>query len=116
MPGKCFIAGTARPADRPDTNASDRVAVVVALNDHVRPCWYMNELVEAGTSATGARFVLIPAHSRIVPVVLPCPKAVELLPSAPIWGADSVGPAQGTRLTGPPPRSAAMTRAGWPPA
>src|SRR3954469_11467737 len=62
MPGKCFMEGTPPPETRPVAKAFEREAVVDALKDHVRPCWYMNELVDDGTSATGARSVLMPAQ------------------------------------------------------
>src|SRR2546421_314393 len=42
-PGKGFSAGTSPPASRPEAKASDKVAVVDALNDQVRPCWYMKD-------------------------------------------------------------------------
>src|SRR5438874_1386481 len=99
MPGKCFIAGTSPPASSPEANAFDRAAVVAALNDHVRPCWYMKDDVLAATSATGARSLLIPAQPRIVPVALPWVEAVAVLSRLPIFGAESVGGAHGTRLT-----------------
>src|SRR3954454_20142976 len=99
MPGKCFIEGTVSPASSPDANASESEAVVDALKDHVRPCWYMKELVDQVTSATGARSLLIPAHSSATPVALPCANAVEVLPDAPMDGGEMVGAAQPRRLT-----------------
>src|SRR4051794_34690071 len=116
MPGKCFIAGTSWPLSRPVANASDRDAVVEELNDQVRPCWYMNELVEAGTSATGARSLLMPAQARIVPVEAPWDVAVDVLPRLPICGTESVGGAHGTRITEPPSWSVAIRSGGCPPA
>src|SRR3954447_931731 len=112
MPGKCFIAGRLPPASRPDAKASARLVVVVALNDQVRPCWYMNEAVEEGTSATGARLLLIPAHDSALPVDAPWDRAAVTLPAAPIWGADRVGGAHGTRLTEPPSWSVEISRGG----
>src|SRR3954453_14894938 len=84
IPGKCFIAGTVPPDSRPVAKASDSVAVAVAPNDQVRPCWYMNDAVEDGTSATGARFELTPAQASARPVAAPCSRAVAELPAAPI--------------------------------
>src|SRR5438093_13318309 len=103
------------PVSSPVAKASDRVAVREALKDHVRPCWYMNEAVETGTSATGARSSLMPAHKRTVPVFVPWVWVVGALPRLPIWGADTVGGAQLTRLPEPPAWSLAIRRGGRPP-
>ena len=83
-----------------------------ALDDHVRPCRSRNELDEAGTSATGARSVSMPAHASATPVAAPCWRAVEALPRAPSWGGDNVGGAHGTRRTEPPSWSVAMSGGG----
>src|SRR5579862_3748132 len=106
------MVGTPPPSSRPVANASESVVVVAALNDQVRPCWYMNELVVTGTSATGARSLLMPAQPRIVAVARPCEVAVEALPRVPIWGTVRVGGAHGTRLTEPPSWSVAMRSGG----
>src|SRR5450759_2928833 len=115
IPGKCFIVGWSLPASSPDANASENVAVSEALKDQVRPCWYMKEEVEEGTSATGARSLLMPPQRRSKPVALHWSTAVWVLPSAPIWGGERVGGAQGTRLIEPPSWSVAISSGGWPP-
>ena len=61
-------------ARRPSTRARrrthrDTAAVVVALNENVRPALYMNEEVEAGTSATGAKSTLTPSARSAAPVL-----------------------------------------------
>src|SRR6267142_1696128 len=71
MPGKCFIAGTTPADQRPRANEFDRVVVRIGSNDHVRPCRYMNEAVELGTSATGAKSQLMPRPSSARPVATP---------------------------------------------
>src|SRR5438876_8757278 len=81
IPGKCFIVGRSPPASSPDANASDSDAVSEASNDQVRPCRYMNDDVEEGTSATGARSLLMPPQRRSKPVALPWSYAVWVLPS-----------------------------------
>src|SRR4051812_16083498 len=116
MPGKCFIDGTTCPDSRPVANASDIAAVTLELNDQVRPCLYMNDAVEAGTSATGAKSMLIPSPRRAVAVLAPCDRAVDVLFIAPICGTVSVGGAHGIRLMAPPSWSTAMMNFGWPPA
>src|SRR3954447_7514662 len=116
IPGKCFIEGTLPPAARPVAKALERDAVVDALKDHVRPCWYMNEAVDEGTSATGARSALIPAHRSTNAVDLPWAATVALLSLEPMCGTELVGGAQGTRLTVPPSWSVAMSSGGCPPA
>src|SRR5690349_23860879 len=102
MPGKCFIAGALPPASSPLANASAIAAVTFALKDHVRPSWYMNEAVVAGTSATGDSGLLTPAHASAMAVALPWFVVVVALSSVPIRGTETVGGAQGTRLTEPP--------------
>ena len=52
----------------------------IALNDHVRPSRYMNDAVEAGTSATGAKSTLIPRPCRAAPVATPCVRATAAQP------------------------------------
>src|SRR5450756_1122603 len=116
MPGKCFIAGTVPPDRRPVAKAVESEPVTVALKDQVRPCWYMNDEVAEGTSATGARFVLMPAQRSTVPVAAPCEPAVVALPRLPIWSGERVGGAQGMRRTEPPSWSVAIRSGGCAPA
>src|SRR4051794_32828910 len=111
-PGKCFMAGTTPDDPRPDANASARAAVRVALNENVRPWRYMIDDVDDGTSATGARFTLMPSPFRAVPVAAPWLRATDVLFLAPIWGAERVGGAHGIRLTEPPSWSTAMRNRG----
>ena len=108
MPGKCFIAGTSPPDSSPVANASDNVAVAEAPNDQVRPCWYMKEAVDTGTSATGARLLLIPAQRSTNPVAFPWAWAVEALPRLAICAGERLGGAQATRFTEPPSWSVAI--------
>ena len=116
IPGKCFIDGTTPADSSPEANAFARLAVFVALNDHVRPCWYMNDAVVAGTSATGARSTLIPRSRSADAVLAPCENASDTLPRVPIAGGSSVGGAQGIRLIEPPSWSTAISNGAWPPA
>src|SRR6185369_10658953 len=81
MPGKCFIVGSTPFERRPEAKASARRAVREALNENVRPSRYMNEAVDAGTSATGAKSTLIPRPRRAAPVFAPCVRAIDALPS-----------------------------------
>src|SRR6185503_14704435 len=70
-PGKCFIAGSTPLASNPVANALLRLAVTDASNENVRPSWYMKEAVDDGTSATGARSLLMPAQASTRPVAFP---------------------------------------------
>ena len=101
-PGKCFIVGRTPFDSSPEANASARVAVVDASNEKVRPSLYMKELVEPGTSATGARSMSTPRSWSATPVLAPCERATEALPDLPISGGEIVGGAHGIRLIGPP--------------
>ena len=61
MPGKCFMVASTPLDASPAANASASRAVRPAWNEKVRPCWYMNDAVEPGMSATGARSTLMPS-------------------------------------------------------
>jgi hypothetical protein len=111
-PGKCFIVASAPRSPSPSANALARRAVSREPNDHVRPCLYMNEEVEAGTSATGAKSVLTPRSRSAVPVFRPWRRAVSLEPRSPICGGESVGGIQETVFTWPPSWSTAMRSGG----
>jgi hypothetical protein len=97
-PGKCFIDGRTPLATSPDANALLRLAATDASNENVRPCWYMNEAVDDGTSATGAKLLLMPAQASTLPVAFPWLAAVVALPMAPICGGARVGGAQLNRF------------------
>lgn len=75
----------------------------------------MKEAVEAGTSATGAKSVLIPRSRSATPVLLPCLRAVTVEPMLPISGGESVGGIHGTVFTEPPSWSTATRSGGCPP-
>jgi hypothetical protein len=111
-PGKCFIVASAPRSPRPSANALARRAVFRELNDQVRPCWYMKDDVEAGTSATGAKSVLTPRPTKARPVFRPWVRAVSL---EPICGGERVGGIQETVFTWPPSWSTAMRSGGCPP-
>src|SRR3954470_21326795 len=102
IPGKCFMVALSPPATRPDANASASCAVSSASKPKTRPCWYMNELVETGTSATGARSVLMPRACSAWPVFLPWLNPTDALPMSPICGTVLFGGIQAIRLTDPP--------------
>ena len=99
MPGKCFIVASAPRSPSPRANAFARRVVVPASNDHVLPCRYMKDAVEAGTSATGARSVFTPSPSSAAPVLRPCRRAIS---AEPILGGEIVGGIQGMIFTPPP--------------
>ena len=107
-PGSASSLGRTPFDSSPDANASARLAVVDASNEKVRPALYMNESVEAGTSATGARSMSMPRSWRATPVLAPCERATDALPDRPISGGDIVGGAHGIRLIGPPSWSTAI--------
>src|SRR3954451_22354557 len=115
IPGKCFIVATPPRSPSPSANALARRAVSRELNDHVRPCWYMKEEVEAGTSATGVKSEVMQTSKCAAPVFRPWPSAVSLEPRSPICGGESVGGIQETVFTWPPSWSTAMRSGGWPP-
>ncbi len=75
----------ATPRDcRPTANAVAYWPVVSALNEKARRWCQMNARPKVGTSATGARSMLIPQRRRRLPVARPCEVAVETLPVATI--------------------------------
>src|SRR5256885_10420487 len=84
IPGKCFITGWTCADSRPVARALATPLVRIALNDQVLPCRYMNDEVEAGTSATGARSTLMPRPRGAPPVFWPCVCATDASPSVPI--------------------------------
>jgi hypothetical protein len=59
---------------------------------------------------------LIPRPFSAVPVAAPWERAVDVRPSAPICGGDSVGGAHLIRLIEPPSWSTAISSGSWPPA
>src|SRR5438874_12852297 len=94
-------------ASRPSAKAFASHDVCDALNDQVRPWRYMNDDVDAGTSTTGAKSTSMPRSWSAAPVIAPCDRATDVEPIEPICGGDSVGGAQGIRLTEPPSWSTA---------
>ena len=71
MPGKCFMVGITPADSSPEANASASWAVRSASDEKVRPSRSMNEALEAGTSATGARSMSMPRPARAAPVLAP---------------------------------------------
>jgi hypothetical protein len=113
--GKVLLVASARRSRSPTAKALERRRVFLALNDQVRPCAYMKEAVEDGTSATGAKSVLTPRSRKAAPVLRPCLRAISLEPSSPICGGENVGGIQGIVLTAPPSWSTAMRSRCCPP-
>ena len=86
IPGKCFIVGTTPFDSSPVANASASRPVVDALNENVRPSRYMNDAVEAGTSATGREVDVDAEPMQRRPVLAPCARATDARPIRPICG------------------------------
>ena len=115
IPGKCFIVGRSPPASSPDANAFEQV-VGRGRAERPGPTLLVHERGRRGDVGDRREVVVdAEASERGAGRLRPGSERAACCRALPSGAVESVGGAQGTRLTEPPSWSVAISSRGWPP-